>query len=102
MGLSQATQTLLQANNKGVDQPAHLRSLISAYVLHSLVNDSWTGYLPNFNILASLVYVAEQVSLSLTWLPTLKQCLNVAWVPVWSCFLFFFRCLVKNVNINQN
>ena len=31
---SQETQTLLLANNKGADQPAHPRSLISAFVIH--------------------------------------------------------------------
>ena len=28
--------TLLRADNKGADQPAHLRSLISAFVIHIL------------------------------------------------------------------
>ena len=29
-------QTLLHANNKGADQPAHMCSLISAFVIHIL------------------------------------------------------------------
>ena len=57
------------ANNKGADQPAHPRSLISAFVVRcrdsvmSLVSISEISSL----MLAS---VSEQASLSLTWLET--------------------------------
>ena len=44
--------TFLKANNKGADQPAHLSSLISAFVLGKY--NSSTYYTQNFNILASL------------------------------------------------
>ena len=60
------------ANNKGADQPAHSRSLISAFVFRCL------GYI--IPILAisknprlSLAFVAEQVGLSLTWFHTSKD-----------------------------
>ena len=57
------------ANNKGADQPAHLRSLISAFVVRCLDSvmslDSVTK-IPS-TMLAS---VAEQASMSLTWLET--------------------------------
>ena len=36
--LSQESLTLLHANNKGVDQPAHPHSLISALVIRSLTS----------------------------------------------------------------
>ena len=45
---------LLHSNNKGADQPAHLRSLISAFIIHSVEFNCWSCYMPNFNILASL------------------------------------------------
>ena len=57
-------------NNKDADQPAHLRSLISATVVCSLKSiisklaKKW-----NFNF--QLVSVAEQASLSLTWSETM-------------------------------
>ena len=57
------------ANNKGTDQPAHPRSLISAFVVRS--QDS---IISPVCILAiswlSLTSVAEQVGLSLTWSKT--------------------------------
>ena len=57
------------ANNKGADQPAHLRSLISAFVVHCL--DSVT-FLVSVTKISSLVLasVAEQASLSPTWSET--------------------------------
>ena len=48
---SQETQTLLLANNKGADQPAHPRSLISAFVIHYMKNKvtrSGISYFPMF------------------------------------------------------
>ena len=51
-------------NNKGADQPAHLRSLISAFVvcfLNSIIS------LVSIQNLKTLVFVVEQTCLSLTW-----------------------------------
>ena len=54
------------ANNKGTDQPAHLRSLISAFVVRSL--DSVMSLVSVTKISSlMLASVAEQASLSLTW-----------------------------------
>ena len=52
------------ANNKGADQPAHPRSLISAFVVRCL--DSVMSVI-SVTMLAS---VAEQAGLSLTWSQT--------------------------------
>ena len=50
--LTQENVTLLHVNNKGEDQPAHLCSLISAFVNCSLeskrTSDTFIGYLPIF------------------------------------------------------
>ena len=57
------------ANNKGVDQPAHPRSLISAFVVCCL--DSVMSLVSVTKILSlMLTSVAEQARLSLTWLET--------------------------------
>ena len=57
------------ANNKGVDQPTHPRSLISAFVVRCL--DSVMS-LVSVTKIASLMLasVTEQASLSLTWSET--------------------------------
>ena len=59
------------ANNKGADQPAHRRSLISAFVVRCL-----DSIIPPVSIskIASpeLVSIAEQAGLSLNWLETPK------------------------------
>ena len=57
------------ANNKGADQPAHSRSLISAFVVHCL--DSITP-LVSISEISSLYLasVAAQAGLSLPWLQT--------------------------------
>ena len=57
------------ANNKGADQPAHLRSLISAFLVHCL--DS-VMYLVSVTKISNLMLasVAEQGGLSLTWSET--------------------------------
>ena len=53
-------------NNKGADQPAHSRSLISAFVVHCL--DSVMSLVSVTKISSlMLASVAEQASLSLTW-----------------------------------
>ena len=60
---------VIYANNKGVDQPAHSRSLISAFVVHCL---DCVISLVSVTKISSLmvVSVAEQTSLSLTWSET--------------------------------
>ena len=55
------------ANNKGTDQPAHPRSLISAFVVCCL--DSVTS-LVSVTKISSLKLASEQASLSLTWSET--------------------------------
>ena len=62
---------LLYANNKGADQPAHPRSLISAFVVHC--RDSIIPLISIPEILSLyLASIAEQASLSLPWSQTLK------------------------------
>ena len=57
------------ANNKGEDQPAHPRSLISAFVVRCLDSViSLVSVTKNSSLV--LAYVAEQTSLSLTWSET--------------------------------
>ena len=57
--------TLLNANNKGADQPAHLRSLVSAFVIRFLESKNTTLATSKISIFL-LVYVAEQTGLRLT------------------------------------
>ena len=57
--------SLVVANNTGADQPAHLRSLISGFVIHflkSIICKLATGEISNFY----LVSVAEEIGLKLT------------------------------------
>ena len=62
---SRENQTLLPANNKGADQHAHPRSLISGFIIHWL--ESIVGKLGSRNIsIPQLVLVAQQACLSLT------------------------------------
>ena len=57
------------ANNKSADQPAHPRSLISAFVVRCL--DSVMSLVSVTSISSILLAsVAEQASLSLTWSET--------------------------------
>ena len=56
------------ANNKGADQTAHLRSLISAFVVRCLDSIISIFYSRNFKTLA--VSVAEQAALCLAWSET--------------------------------
>ena len=53
------------ANNKGADQPAHSRSLISAFIVRSLDSVICTVSVTKISSLV-LASVAEQASLSLT------------------------------------
>ena len=60
------------ANNKGADQPAHLRSLISAFVVRCL--DSVMSLVSVIKISSLMIAsVAEQASLSMTWSETPKD-----------------------------
>ena len=57
------------ANNKGADQPAHPRSLISAFIVRCL--DSVMSLVSVTKISSPMIaFVAEQASLSLTWSQT--------------------------------
>ena len=67
------------ANNKGADQPAHLRSLISAFVLRCL--DSIIPLLAIAeNSRLQLASEDEQPGLSLTWSETPKTDFLVTWL----------------------
>ena len=57
------------ANNKGADQPAHPRSLISAFVVRCLASVMSLASVTKISSLL-LASVAEQASLSLTWSET--------------------------------
>ena len=60
------------ANNKGADQPAHLRSLISTFVVRCL--DSMICILAISKVSRyQLASVAEQAGLNLTWLKIPKD-----------------------------
>ena len=62
-------KSLPYLNNKGADQPAHPRSLISAFVVHCL--DSIMSLVSVTKISSlMLAFVAEQTDLSLTWSET--------------------------------
>ena len=59
------------ANNKGAEQPAHLRSLISAFVirlLESIISKHATSQV----LIFELIYVAEETGLSLALSETSK------------------------------
>ena len=67
-------------NNKGADQPAHLCSLISAFVIRLL--GSFISRLATSKILISyLVTVAEQAGLNITLSETLKTGF-LMWRPI--------------------
>ena len=60
------------ANNKGTGQPAHPRSLISAFVVRCL--DSVMSLVSVTKISSIMIAsVAEQASMSLTWSETLED-----------------------------
>ena len=71
MATSRENLFLPYANNKGADQPAHPRSVISAFVVRCL-----DSIIPLLAIAAisrpQLVSEAEQAGLSLTWSKTPK------------------------------
>ena len=80
------------ASNKGADQPAHPRSLISAFVVRCL--DSIMSLVSVTKISSlMLASVAEQASLSVTWSETPEDTfsrdeLNYIHVLLLPCFNF--------------
>ena len=60
---------MLYANNKGADQPAYPRSLISAFVVRCLDSVISLDSIAEISKL-SLASIAEQASFSLTWSET--------------------------------
>ena len=67
------------ANNKGADQPVHLRSLISAFVLRCL--DSIIPLVSVFEMSSLYITsVAAQAGLSLTWSQTPKTGFVMSWL----------------------
>ena len=67
MSLVMRKPALPYANSKGADQPVHLCSLISAFVVHSL-----DSKIPLVSISEISTSVAAQASLSLPWSQTRK------------------------------
>ena len=66
---------MLYTNKKGADQPAHPRSLISAFVIRCL-----DGIIPLLAISIYLASEAEQPGLSLTWSETPKTGFLMTWL----------------------
>ena len=94
------------ANNKGADQPAHPRSLISAFVVQCLVS---VMSLVSVTKISSpmLASVAEQASLSLTWSETPEDTFshNEAQLFCWNaskspCFLESGCLFVYSVHVS--
>ena len=69
--MSQENLALLHVNKKSADQPAHLHSLISTFVIRYLESIG-ANHAPCKISIFQLVYVAEQLGLSLTLLESLK------------------------------
>ena len=57
---------LLYVNNKGADQPVHLRSLVSTFVIRSQYSTLRNHATCNISIML-IFSVVEQAGLSLTW-----------------------------------
>ena len=89
------------ANNKGADQPAHPRSLISAFVVRFLDNIIPLVSISKMPILW-LASEAVQPGLSLTWSETSKTGFLVTWlilllyllVPMEGCDLWSLHCFI--------
>ena len=79
-GRSRENQFMPYVNNKGADEPAHLHSLISAFVVCCL--DSIPTLAKSKISSVKLKSAAEQASLSLTWLPTPKTSFLVMWLKL--------------------
>ena len=92
------------ANNKGADQPAHPRSLISAFVVRCL--DSIMS-LVSVTKMSSLILasVAAQASLSLTWSETPEYTFSHDEAHINICLLNIivaYTCLVLFLFCNRN
>ena len=75
------------ANNKGADQPAHPRSLISTFVVRCL--DSMTCVLALSKVSRFyLVSVAEQAGLNLTGRKSPKTDFRVMWLSLSNIYQF--------------
>ena len=89
MDLEARYLTLLHAKNNSTDQPAHLRSLISAFVIGFL--KSMTYKLASYNISSFwLVYVAERTvsSRTLSETPMTDFCARLVEHSPLFCILF--------------
>ena len=75
------TGLMPNANNKGADQPAHPRSLISALVVFCLYSVMSLVSVTNISNL-TLASVAEQASLRLTWSETHEDMFSHDEVPM--------------------
>ena len=69
------------ANNKGADQPAHPRSLISIFIVRCLASIIPVITMYKISRL-KLASVAEQAGLSLTWSQTPKTGFLVTWLKL--------------------
>ena len=85
------------ANNKGADQPAHPRSLISAFVVRWL--DSVMS-LVSVTKISSLILasVAEQASLSLTWSETLEDTFSHNEANMFLNYMYTHSAVSENEN----
>ena len=87
--------TLLNTNNKGADQTAYLRSLVSAFVIRSLDIMIAEAAVCQNSIFLKLVAVAEQAKLSLNLSETLTAGFllsgPISWT--WTTFCLCFQTL---------
>ena len=86
------TMPIRHAINKGADQPAHPRSLISAFVIPYL-GSCTTWFTRNFKAIASIVFVSEKAGLSLTRPDTLNTGVFFASRPRYKEITYNFRKL---------
>ena len=85
-------------NNKGADQPAHLRRLISAFVI-PLLESNIISKLDSSEIpISSLVSEAEENGLSLALTNTLKTGF-VAMGPILSCKVSVANCVDQDQTV---
>ena len=81
----------MNANNKGANQPAHPRSLISVFVVRCL--DSIIPVVSTSEISSlHLASVAAQAGLSLTWSQTRRQGRMVLWWQTAESISYFMVC----------
>ena len=95
---AQCQKTCLRgfANNKGVDHPAHMRSLISTFVV-CLTESIMSRHSPREISMFWLVYVAEQANLNITLSDSPKTGFVMTqpkYTGIQSNILMFQRCIV--------